>query len=66
LVSITFKIGISLTTGAEMVVINSKMAAAKRRKVPTWWKIPVLAIATDYASKRVELGEEEVLLMERG
>lgn len=44
LVSITFMIGISWMTGAEMVVINSKIAAAKRRKVPTWWKIPVLAI----------------------
>ncbi len=36
LVSITFKIGISLMTGAEIVVMRRRIAAAKRRKVPTW------------------------------
>ena len=29
------------TTGAEMHVTMSKMVAAKRRKVPMWWKKPV-------------------------
>jgi hypothetical protein len=36
LVSITFKIAISCTTGAEMVVIRRRMLAANRRKVPVW------------------------------
>jgi hypothetical protein len=33
-------------TGAEMVVMRRRTAEAKRRKVPKWWKIPVLAILT--------------------
>jgi hypothetical protein len=41
LVSITFRIAISRTTGAEMVVMRRRIEAAKRRKVPTWWSIPV-------------------------
>ena len=36
LVSITFKIAMSPMTGAEMVVMRSRIAATKRRKVPTW------------------------------
>lgn len=44
LVSITFKIAISPMTGAEIVVIRRSIADANSRKVPTWWKIPVLAI----------------------
>jgi hypothetical protein len=36
LVSITFRIGRSVMTGAVMVVTRRRMAAAKRRKVPTW------------------------------
>lgn len=43
--SVTFKIAMSLMTGAEMVVMRSRMAAAKMRNVPTWWKSPVAAIA---------------------
>lgn len=35
LVSITFKIERSLMTGAVMVVTKRRIAAAKRRKVPT-------------------------------
>lgn len=46
LVSVTFSIEISLMTGAEIVTIKRRMAAANRRNVPTWWKIPVLAIST--------------------
>jgi len=34
LVSVTFKSDMSLTTGAEIVVIRRSIAAAKRRKVP--------------------------------
>lgn len=41
LVSITFKMAISLMTGAEMVVTSRRMAAAKSRKVPIWWMTPV-------------------------
>jgi hypothetical protein len=44
LVSITFKIAMSPMTGAEIVVMSRRMAEANSRKVPTWWKIPVLAI----------------------
>jgi hypothetical protein len=46
LVSVTFIIEISLMTGAEIVTIKRRMAAANSRNVPTWWKIPVLAILT--------------------
>ena len=35
LVSITFKIPMSVMTGAEMVVMRRRMAAANSRKVPT-------------------------------
>jgi hypothetical protein len=41
LVSITFRIAKSPTTGAVMVVMRRRMVAAKRRKVPIWWSIPV-------------------------
>lgn len=34
----------SLTTGAEIQVMTSKMVAANSRKVPKWWKKPVTAI----------------------
>ena len=44
LVSMTFKIAISPITGAEMVVMRRRTAEANSRKVPKWWKIPVLAI----------------------
>lgn len=30
--------------GAEMVVMTRRTDAARSRNVPTWWKIPVLAI----------------------
>lgn len=40
----TFRIGMLLMIGAEIVVITKSTEAARRRKVPTWWKIPVLAI----------------------
>lgn len=36
LVSITFRMGISLMTGALMVVTRRRIAATKRRKVPIW------------------------------
>jgi hypothetical protein len=35
-VSVTFKIAISLTTGAEIVVIRRRTAEANSRKVPKW------------------------------
>jgi hypothetical protein len=31
-------------TGAVIVVIKRRMADAKSRKVPKWWKMPVFAI----------------------
>lgn len=34
LVSVTFRMAISPTTGAEIVVIRSRIAATKSRKVP--------------------------------
>ena len=43
---VTFKMAKSLTTGAVMVVMRRRTAAPKRRKVPTWWNIPVSAILT--------------------
>jgi hypothetical protein len=46
LVRVTFKMAISLMTGAEIVVIKRRIAEAKRRKVPKWWTIPVLCILT--------------------
>ena len=46
LVSVTFNMAMSLMTGAEMVVMRRRMAAANSKNVPTWWKIPVLAILT--------------------
>jgi hypothetical protein len=36
LVSITFKMGRSPTTGAVMVVTRRRIAATKMRNVPTW------------------------------
>lgn len=42
--ALTLKIARLLTTGAEMHVTMSRTVAAKRRKVPIWWKKPVLAI----------------------
>jgi hypothetical protein len=44
LVRVTFNSEILLMTGELMVVMRSRMEAANKRKVPTWWKIPVLAI----------------------
>ena len=44
LVRVTLKMEMSLTTGAEIVVMSSRMAEIKRRRVPQWWMIPVTAI----------------------
>ena len=44
LVRVTLKIEISLTTGAEIVVMRRRMDEIKRRRVPIWWMIPVTAI----------------------
>lgn len=41
----TFSRAMSLTTGAEMVVMRRRMQAAKRRKVEKWWHAPVTAIS---------------------
>jgi len=35
LVSVTFRMAMSFTTGAEIVVMRSRIAATKSRKVPT-------------------------------
>lgn len=45
--SSTFKIEMSLTTGAEMSVMMSSTVAARRKKVPMWWIKPVRAMLTD-------------------
>lgn len=45
-VACTFNIAMLLTTGLDMVVMRKRMAAAKRRKLPMWWMIPVFAILT--------------------
>lgn len=44
LVRVTFSMLMSFITGALMVVMRRRMAEAKSRKVPTWWKSPVFAI----------------------
>jgi hypothetical protein len=36
LVNVTFRMPISLMTGAEMVVMRRRIDAAKSKKVPTW------------------------------
>jgi len=46
LVRVTLKIEMSLTTGAEMVVMRRRTAEIKRRRVPTWCIIPVTAISS--------------------
>jgi hypothetical protein len=56
--SFTFKIPMSLTTGAEMVVIRKRMEAENRRKVPMWWTMPVLAILTVAAVRVIGLAGE--------
>lgn len=38
----------SLTTGAEMVVMMSSTVAASRKNVPMWWKKPVAAIVDGF------------------
>lgn len=46
LARLTFRIGMLLMIGAEIVVMTRRTDAARSKKVPTWWKIPVLAIVT--------------------
>lgn len=41
---VTFRIAMSPMTGAEMVVTRRRMAARRRKMVPTWWKGDVRAI----------------------
>jgi len=50
-VRVTFRIAMSWMTGAEMVVMRRRIEAAKRRKVPTWWNMPVRAIVLALARK---------------
>jgi hypothetical protein len=58
--SFTFRIPMSLTTGAEMVVIRKRMEAENRRKVPMWWTMPVLAMLTVAVVRVISLaGENE-------
>lgn len=72
--SFTFRIPMSLMTGEEIVVMRSRMAAAKRRKVPTWWKRPVTAIfAIEFARLFVGVvsllwfgGDVEICYREKG
>lgn len=44
LVRDTFRMAMSLMTGAEIDTTNSRIAAAKKKKVPMWWRKPVLAM----------------------
>jgi hypothetical protein len=55
-VSVTFSIAKSLTTGAVMVVIRRRTAAAKMRNVPTWWTGVVWAIPTRVDGERWGMG----------
>lgn len=42
---LTFINAMSFTTGADIVVINKSMHAAKSKKVAKWWHAPVLAMS---------------------
>jgi len=49
-----------LMTGADMVVMRKRMAAAKRRNVPTWWRIPVAAILFGFEEQSEEQQKVDV------
>lgn len=73
LVRVTFRREMSFTTGAEIVVINKRMALANSKKVPKWWKMPVLAILETICSKidservwRLEESKESVVVLWNG
>lgn len=46
LLRLTFNRPMSLTTGAEIVVMMSSTAAASKKNVPIWWKNPVTAMSS--------------------
>lgn len=52
---VTLRMEMSLMTGAVMVVMRRRTVATRRKNVPTWWKIPVTAIAKGLLV--VDLGE---------